>query len=613
MKKRLLCLLMVLGLAGCNFNQPTDNSQTPSEDNTPVNPEPSGDDTQPSGDETPSGGDEQPGEDDTPTVPDEPVIPTDPTDPEDPVDPGEPDNPDNPDNPDEPGEPEEPEEPGEPTEPEDPNKPLDISIGNLYFADYSGGDIYLEELEEKFNVNLTLRNYDWTSWDTQIAIQVNSDNLADVFHADVNSTNYGNTYKKWVENEVVKPLPEDLSKWPNIESLIQHTSNIDCFKIDGKLYGIPIHQDDNSFANYTYIYRRDWAKKWGVYQENDEYTWEQFEQLLAAFKVHLDDRCYPLADVEWGYPSITNFYKQAPYCYAQNSEGQYVNNFTTDEYIIGLEKAKAFTNNLFYHPDQFNFTDGRAQQYYVGNMLGVFYENISYSNYFNIRRQLTKTNAAASSFNLDDATAIMKIKAPSDSIHANKYVLEGKENWFAMTLFDHGVTDKQQERVLDMFDWLLSEEGTRYAIYGKEGFDYNVVNDNIELIDEQWTKDPEGNYARKNNGAKYLRYAVSLGLDTLAYDPYTNLEAYNILKTWQNEMKQALENNALDIIKENAEVAYLATPQKANYTNSLLYDANVTAMKYVYNKIKTISDYKAAFDSSKWNAVLSEINEALGK
>ena len=598
MKKKLVCLLMVLSLAGCNSNRPTDNSQKPSEDDTNVSVESPSEDTQSSDDESSS-------EDDSSFNSEESIEPeeseyssdseyfSETEETEDSVKPDESEN---------------TSESDYFSETEDPNQPLDISIRNLYFADYSGGDIYLEELEEKFNVSLKLQSYSWSTWNEEVTVQVNGGNTGDVFHANISSSNYGNTYKKWVEDEILKPLPDDLSNWPNIENLIQNTSNIDHLKIDGKLYGIPIHQDDIPFANYTYMYRRDWAKQWGVYQENDEYTWEQFMQLLLTFKERLERYCYPLADSEWGYPSITNFYKKAPYCYVQDNEGQYVNNFTTNEYIEGLQMSKMFTENGLYHPDQFNFTDGYAQQCYIANRVGVFYENLSYSNFVNIRRQLERNNKASSNFNLDDASAIMKIKSPAD-----KYVLEGTENWFSMTLFNYSMTDRKQEKMLDILDWLLSEEGTRNAIYGMEGYDFNVVDGEVELIDEQWQKDSDGNYAPKTNGVKYLRYMVSLGYDTLEYDPYTNLNAYNIVKTWQNEMNQALEDSSLYIINENPEVAYLATPQKSNYTEALLSDARVTAMKYVYNKITTIEDYIAAFNDLRWDAVLSEINEALGK
>ena len=185
---------------------------------------------------------------------------------------------------------------------------LEVTIRNLYFKGYQGGDRYIEEVEDKFGLSFKLSTYDWANWQTQTNGAINADDMTDIFHANIDSYNFAQLYKFWAEEEMAKPLPDDMSKWPNVKKVIDNATNIDALKIDGKLYGIPIAKNttdySTSFSPFTYIYRRDWAKKWGVYQENDEYTWEQFETLLETFKDKMSDGLYPIADVEWGYPSV---------------------------------------------------------------------------------------------------------------------------------------------------------------------------------------------------------------------------------------------------------------------------------------------------------------------
>ena len=77
-----------------------------------------------------------------------------------------------------------------------------------------------------------------------------------------------------------------------------------------------------------------------------------------------------------------------------------------------------------------------------------------------LKKQLKISNASVTGFDVNEATAIMKIKAPTDSMHANKYVLEGTDNWFSMTFFDYKMSDNKMNKILDLLDWLLSEEGT---------------------------------------------------------------------------------------------------------------------------------------------------------
>lgn len=490
---------------------------------------------------------------------------------------------------------------------------LAISLRNLYFDDYQGGDSYIQEIERKFGVSLSFESYSWSQWEQQVSGQINGGNLPDVFHANIDSYNFALTYKFWAEEEIIKPLPSNLSYWPNIQKMILNTSNIQSLYVNGQLYGLPIAKSttdySTTFSPFTYIYRRDWAKQFGVYQENDEYTWEQFINLLNVFSTQLaSSNRYALGDVEWGYPSIINFYKQVPHCFAYNEvTKQYVNNYTTPLYLQGLEMAKNFRNWGFYYPSQNSAADGQLNKEYYGNKIGVLYENLSYSNYETLKTMLKRSNSSNPYFNVDDATAIMKIKGPD-----GKYALEGTDNWFSMTFFDNRISDTKMYKILSILDWLLSEEGTRFSIYGFEDYDY-IINDEgeIELVEAYWPKADDGSYAPKRNGAKYLRYLASLGYDTLSYDPLTNKESVEYLESWENEMKAALDRDELKVLKERPQVMWLTTQLKSQLSGLMRTTALNNVMKYVYGEISTLDEFCGKF-GYPWPDVLAEINGAIG-
>lgn len=492
---------------------------------------------------------------------------------------------------------------------------IKVEIHNLYFGSYEGGDTYLEKIADKFGLSFSLGTYDYPNWDTQVTSDILGKKRPDVFHANIDAYNYATSYKYWAEEFVTKPLPDDLSKWPNLKEMIENTSNIDALKIDGKLYGIPIAKNTSdystSFSPFTYIYRRDWAKDWGVYQENDEYTWEQFKNLLNVFKTNLasKQRSYALGDVEWGYPSITNFYKQVPHCFAQDENGQYVNNYTTDEYIAGLKETKRFYNDKkgYYHPDNIALSDGMMNDYYTQNQVGVFYENLSYENFNTIRLNLKENNSSRPNFNVEDATAIMKIRGED-----GKYALEGTDNWFSMTFFDYRISDEKFERLLNLIEWLLSEEGTIFAVYGIEGLDYEMVNGKPQIIEENWSI-VNGERVANKNGAKYLRYLATLGYDTLEYNPVTNKNVVKYLNDWDTEMKEAYAKGELKILKENPKVMWLTTPLKSENSGAMRTNALKVVKKYSLNSDTEnfVNDYKDEFGGI-WTSVLEEINDAIG-
>ena len=181
-----------------------------------------------------------------------------------------------------------------------------------------------------------------------------------------------------------------------------------------------------------------------------------------------------------------------------------------------------------------------------------------------------------------------------------------------MTLFDKKISDTKLEKVLDILDWLLDEEGTKLAVYGIEGYDYleDPATGEIELIPESWY-DSNGNPIDKKNGANYVRYLVTLGNDTLSINPSTDWHISNYLDDWEAEMKQAYANNELRIFKEKDEVMWLDTSLKSLYSETMRTEANTSAMQFTYGAID-LATYKASF-GYPWSDVLDEINAALGK
>ena len=271
-----------------------------------------------------------------------------------------------------------------------------------------------------------------------------------------------------------------------------------------------------------------------------------------------------------------------------------------------LDVAKDLVSNKkVYSQDQYNFAPNKANQLYLGGQAAILYDNYSLANYIKLRKLF---KASQKYVDLDDGTAFLKIKGPD-----GKFALEGTENWFSMTMFNADISDKKQEKILDILDYLLTEEGTRLAIYGKEGYDYSIVDGKVVLSEMGWEKDSmTGQYATKTNGAKYLRYMATLGNDTKSFDPFTEQDAYQLLTKWQEEMKKAKNEGNLRVVKEPADISWMSTPTKNDKTEGLLNDANTAVLKYCFNKID-LDAYKKEFENNNWKKVLQEINAKLGK
>ena len=514
----------------------------------------------------------------------------------------------------------------------DDNGRLILNLKNVYFDTWEGEETYTEMINEKFEVKIKATNYDYNSWDEMVNTAINGNTITDTIHFNLKAYNFGSTYERWADDLIIKPLPNNMNKWPNLKNMIDNITNIDSLKIKGKLYGIPIANDianpEKDFSNFTYVYRRDWAKQIDemhagedgyvpVYKEGDVYTWDEFVRLAKAFSVNIKtlsetDKASALVDEAWGFPSVTNFFKDAPHCYGKDADGNAINNFTSEHYINGLEAAKQFVSDKIYSQDQFNFVDGKANELYLGGQAAILYDNYSLANYLKLRKAFKKNQKMV---DLDDGTAFLKVKGPD-----GKFAIEGTENWFSMTMFNYDISDNKMNKILDILDYLLSDEGTRLAIYGKEGHDYEIVDGDdydylcngkkIKLSPLGWEKGSDGQYGPKPNGAKYLRYMATLGNDTKPFDPYTDKETYNVLNSWITEMKAAKAAGNLRVVQEPGDISWLSTETKNDKTESNLNDANTAVLKYCFGKIADIEAYKAEFDKiPSWATILQEINE----
>ena len=504
-----------------------------------------------------------------------------------------------------------------------------ITIRNLYFENWSAeqGDAITKALEEKFDVTFETSSYSFNNWTAQVTGDVNGKQVPDVFQANVKPENLENTYIYWAEGDVVKALPDELladtesKRWPYLQRMIKGTKDIQSMLYDGKLYGIPVSRNINqgeeaSFAPFTYIYRRDIAKNFPSFKSNDVYTWEEFEALLADFK----NVGKSLGDAEWAgaFPSVANFYKTSTHCFTVDGSGKVVNNYYTQNYINGLNKAKDYVDNLWYYDGQLE-SAGKSdtapieKKYYDGT-LGIFYDNFSLANYLKVRKQMLKTSGINES-NIDDATALLKVMGPT-SANGGKFALEEQEDWFSMTFLNADISKSKMEKILDIMNWLISPEGTEMALYGIKGVDYEKNGDQVTLLDgDLWMKNNKGEYVDSPNGAKYLRYMVTLGHDIMGKDPIlltsqTEKRAYDILQEWDTFMKQQNEAGKLNILTEDPRIKWMTTPKKLEYQGKILDDANTKVIKYAFDSID-FAEYQRSMTDSRWQDVLAEINANL--
>ncbi|MGN1099702.1 MAG: hypothetical protein ACI4S9_05110, partial [Christensenellales bacterium] len=448
-------------------------------------------------------------------------------------------------------------------------------------------------------------------WNTQVTSAVNSDNLPDVFHWNLEANSFP-TLKRWAVGGSLKALPDDLSAYPNIEKMLDSVTGKENMKINGKLYCLPLIRNVNDtvseYSEFTYVYRKDWARrlaeknpeKYGyLYKEDDVYTFGEFEALLKAFKdedMAGNKKTIPLADVEWSYPSVINYFKKAPHCYYYDeTAGKYVWNYTTAEFTEGLEKAKSFVEKGYYWADQYTAKEGDAASKYKSGVVGCYFENCSLKNYWELRKSFKANNP---SVDTDEGTAIMRLMNDE-----GRFVYEGANNWWSATLFSADISDEKMAKMLEVMDWLISEEGTLFCAYGFEGTDYVIDEDGkLELF---WNKKTNGEYATKRIGARYLRYAVTLGYDIMRIDPLIDDKTKAAYTEWYDDVQNQIANDEVYIMPLYLDMNWQSSEKKDEYAG-LLNDAIAAIVTYTFGDGGWTEFNQNS--RQKYEAVLGEIN-----
>ena len=96
-------------------------------------------------------------------------------------------------------------------------------------------DPILKKLEEETGVRLVPQNVTWDDAEQKIQLWATNGQLPDIFAGDfVTKSFYGN----WIEQGVIRALPDDLSAYPNLAEHMQ-MERAQAAARDGKLYMIP--------------------------------------------------------------------------------------------------------------------------------------------------------------------------------------------------------------------------------------------------------------------------------------------------------------------------------------------------------------------------------------
>lgn len=462
-------------------------------------------------------------------------------------------------------------------------------------------------ISKKLNLKIKMQPITWDDYETKIQMWAASGQLPDVFAMDAfGSKNYSN----WTKQGIVRAIPDDLSQYPNLENYLQSDSFQAMKSSDGKFYCVPRANYTNlqySMMDDTILYRWDWAQQLGITKEPE--TYDEFVNMLKAF-VDKDPEGKGTVGLTFKDPGVMTNRLLMPYnaaaTYGENTnykwikeDGQYIPAYFSKNTVKGIQSIKNMFEMGVIDKDLaiLKYKEG-DNKFYSGRAGATITNSIK-------EHEFIKTYPDK---NIDECVKILKMW-PSEDGNRYQYV-DGASS--SESYFNAKVDDKKMDRIMRLYDYLLSDEGKAYYQYGVEGVDY--VRDGDKIVYKQDGKDvdvPNTDLEKKYASKKSIGNLVSWGAD-FYWDP-TNSSAISTPRSFNmalNYIDWGLEN--LKIADYNLALTFLSTPAKDKFTIT----ANDDIIKIMYDSAPVEQQWAnivKGYEAKGLNDVIKEVNEEATK
>lgn len=403
-------------------------------------------------------------------------------------------------------------------------KKLDISVSffniGLAFPNRDA-DEYLKKLESKFNVRFVDKVISYSDYKEKYQLWSASGELPDVFSHDIINTE---TYYSWIKQGIIRALPSDLSKYPNVEKVL-NLDDTKSLRVDGKVYMIPrlTYRDYDTWAmERALIVRKDWMEKLNL---KDPTTFEEYKAMLRAFAKNDPDGNGKDDTVGVTFRSATMIPAIAAGTFPNllnaswvKEDGKYVPYFASPRMKdVAKQMRELFVEGAIDPDFAIMKTNDGIEKFGQGKVGAISMQATP--------NGLGKLNAAWKKYNKDvNFEDVVKVLPPSwKSDDGNWYRYTAVTFW-SESYFSSKVDDEKMDRILQIYDYLLSDEFKIDKQYGIEGKDYRKEGDKYVITRE---KNDQGEY--KTIGSLY---------------PSFNL--FGALAAWGQEL-EFVENEVNDI------------------------------------------------------------------
>ncbi|MDO4284683.1 MAG: extracellular solute-binding protein [Eubacteriales bacterium] len=354
---------------------------------------------------------------------------------------------------------------------------LDISIGywNIdEMAAASEPDAVTQYIEELFNITIHPVSVSWSNYKERYQILSATDSLPDVFATLTISSNDSNDsalYEDMIQSGSIRPLPDDLSSYPQLEQILSSVSYTRYS--DGQFYAIPRVSFTDEILGSTdaaLLVRRDWMDALGI---SDPQNFDEFAAMVSAF-AHDDPDGNGINDtIGYNVSPLSALGKWvmlgiAPQCntysWIEQADGRFVPSWTNDAFTEVVRCYRRLYEEGGLDPEFYSKSSETVREDFASGRLGALEYKSSPSALMELKQQWDALNELP----FEECVDVLPIFPSSDGVrYSNSSSVFWSESYISSS-----ADDAKVERILALFEYLLSEEGQNLCHYGLEGVDY---------------------------------------------------------------------------------------------------------------------------------------------
>ena len=383
-------------------------------------------------------------------------------------------------------------------------------------------DAIQQLIEDRFNISLELTDVSWFDYEDRYNVMAATNSLPDVFATNMTNgagASLASSLKSLVNKKAIRALPEDLSNYPEVQEVLQMVQG-NVTQLYGKNYTIPRTSFEDqllSSSDAGLLVRKDWMETLGI---SDPQSLEEFHQMLVAF-VKEDPDGNGRSDTiglnvnnrqamgKWVILGI------APECNVYSwveRDGEFIPCFVTPEFEPVVSAYRELYSSGALDPDfHLKKTDDAVLDFVQGKLGALEYKS-SPSALSEIVTQWKMYQQKP----IEECVKLLHIFPAPDG---KRYSNSSSPAW-SESAFSSKVDDQKMDRILSIYEFLLSEEGWRLTRLGIEGQDYTSSSQEMS----------DGNIQIK--GFQSLLENTGDGFSQALREKYPSLELFSSLASW---------------------------------------------------------------------------------